>query len=67
MLLSLVILVKVYLEVPNFFIIGGDPGCTALAEIRHLLRLPLLVTILEKVLLEVEISFLISIEVALLL
>ena len=67
MLLSLVILVEVYLEVPHLLIIGGDPGCTALAEIRDLLRLPLLVTILEKVLLEVEISFLISIEVALLL
>jgi hypothetical protein len=66
-LLSLVILVEVYLEVPHLLIIGGDPGSTTLAEVRDLLRLALLVTPLEEVLLQVEISLLISIEVALLL
>jgi hypothetical protein len=67
MLLCLCALEKVYLEVSEFFIIGSDACGSVLTQICHLLGSALFVTPLQSMALQVEISLLVSVEVALLL
>ena len=67
MLLGLRVLVEMYLEVPDLLIVGGNACGAALTKVDHFLRTPLLVTPFEHVSFKVEVSLLISVEVALLL
>ena len=66
-LLCLCALEKVYLEVPDLLVIGGDACGPVLTQIDHLLGSALFVAPLQKMSLEVEIPLLVSVEVAFLL
>ena len=56
-------LIEVNLEVADLFIVSCDLGRSTFTQIHHFLRLPLLVTPFQKVLLEVEVSFLVATEI----
>ena len=67
MLLCLHVFIKVYLEVPDLLIIGGDACGPALTEVDHFLWATLLVSPFEHVSFKVEVPLLISVKVALFL